>query len=74
MDNDKELQNFRDFVSKISERYSDYLIMTRDSNGGIFWRVSDPTWALGAAHRLITATCEEDRNKEINGLMDGDNE
>lgn len=74
MNEDKELHNFRDFVSKISEKYSDYLIMTRDQNGGIFWRVSDPTWALGAAHRLITATNEEDKCGEINGLMDNEND
>ena len=67
---DKEFEEFKNLVSKFSEKYTDYLIIARDSHIGIMWRASDSTWGVGAAHRFIVSSEEQDRFREIDGMME----
>ena len=46
-------KNIRDLAANIAEHYGDYLVILRDPKGGLEWKSSDPTWAVGAAERYL---------------------
>lgn len=51
---------FRDTAAKLSEHFSDYLIIVRKPDG-LEWRMSDRTFALGASQRLQLRLSTEDQ-------------
>ncbi len=53
-------QLFMDIASKVSERYSDYVLIIRGSDGGRAWKFSDANWAYGACSRVIAGIDSDD--------------
>lgn len=51
---------FRDTVARLSEHFADYVVIVRRPDG-LLWRMSDRTFANGAAQRLQIRLATEDQ-------------
>lgn len=61
---DPEMKRFDAEITRIGERYEQYLLIVRTEGGQMMWKSRDKTWAVGAATRYLNCTEELDRIDE----------
>jgi len=49
---DPDFIRLGDLGAMIAVHYPDFLLMVRTKQGGLAWKFTDPTWALGASVRV----------------------
>ena len=67
MNDDINLDKFRDDVAKFSGNYDEFFVAVKRKDGNISWKSSDTTWAIGACRRYATMMDEMDRESERKG-------